>query len=400
MGQNGVTKHSYFDAQEWMAQGSMGKSEFLDEFHRTFKALLPRYFNSAAPLGMSVTGGFDSRMILSCLDLEPGQLPCYTFGGLAGETYDVRIGRAVAQSCGQRHSLIRLDGSFLAGFPRYAERTVLLAEGCHDALGAHDLFFNERARTIAPIRMSGKFGSEIVRGSRHFKTSPPLSSLFDPGFHAFVTQARDTLAAMDSGDPLSFAAFVEIPLHEYGRLAIEQSQLTFGTPYTDNELVALMYRGRQLDWSDDDIPAHVIAAEAPELLRIRTDRGHRQGQSRPARWLADLFFWRLLYKADWVFNNEPSRYARPISLMRALHLDTVFMGRHIFSRYGRWLQAELAGYTKAVLLDGRTLTRPYLNGKALERMVLDHITGRRSHVVEINKALTIELVQRLLVEAT
>ena len=53
---------------------------------------------------------------------------------------------------------------------------------------------------------------------------------------------------------------------------------------------------------------------------------------------------------------------------------------------------------KAILLDDRTLNRPYLNRKTIEEVVKGHTKGYRNYTIEITQLLTIELIQRLLIE--
>ena len=44
---------------------------------------------ASARIGMSLTGGLDTRMIMAWQEAEPGSLPCYTFGGMFRECQDV-----------------------------------------------------------------------------------------------------------------------------------------------------------------------------------------------------------------------------------------------------------------------------------------------------------------------
>jgi hypothetical protein len=48
-----------------------------------------------------------------------------------------------------------------------------------------------------------------------------------------------------------------------------------------------------------------------------------------------------------------------------------------------------------MLLDPRTLSRPYLEPKAVETIVHGHLDGGRNYTTEIHKLLTLELMQRL-----
>src|SRR6266700_2404172 len=51
------------------------------ELQETFKRVLPRYFESESRIGISLTAGLDSRMIMACLP-KGGEKPvCYTFAG-------------------------------------------------------------------------------------------------------------------------------------------------------------------------------------------------------------------------------------------------------------------------------------------------------------------------------
>jgi len=54
-----------------------------------FLNILPRYFNSKEPIGMSLTGGLDIRMIMVCINQPPESLPCYTFGGMYRDSFDI-----------------------------------------------------------------------------------------------------------------------------------------------------------------------------------------------------------------------------------------------------------------------------------------------------------------------
>jgi len=393
-----VSKGSYFSLDAWEHQDPLNQEAFFRAIEETFQGLLSRYFNVKQPVGMSLTGGLDSRMIMACLDLLPGQLPCYTFGGIAGETYDVRIARQVAEACGQPHTVLRLDQNFLSNFPVYAEETVYVTDGCHSVCGAHDVFFNRLAREIAPIRMSGKFGSEIVRGTSQFKTRLPSEALFDPDFYGYVLEAGKTLSNISGGNKVSFAAFKEMPWHEYGCLAIEQMQLTIETPFVDNDLVNLMYQGISTVSDPHQIPLHIIKHYKPKLLDTMTDRGFRGNSSYLVSRCSELFYGYLLFKADWFFNYTPLKYSRTASFLEQYNVGRLFTGRHLPARYCNWFRTEFSEYLCDVLLDMRTTTRPFFNSKSLERIVLSHLRGTRSYLTEINKALSAELICRRLIE--
>src|SRR5205807_5609633 len=110
--------------------------------------------------------GLDTRAIMTSLHLQDRSFPCYTFGGVWGDTFDVAIARKLAAVYNQPYHAIKLNADFFKNFAALAEQTVYISDGAHNAFGAHDLYFNRIARKIAPVRLTGKYGSEIVRGRR------------------------------------------------------------------------------------------------------------------------------------------------------------------------------------------------------------------------------------------
>jgi asparagine synthase (glutamine-hydrolysing) len=63
-----------------------------------------------------------------------------------------------------------------------------------------------------------------------------------------------------------------------------------------------------------------------------------------------------------------------------------------------WYRDVLSKYVRDMLLDPRTLSRPYLEGKGLETVVRGHLKGDRNYTTEIHKVLTLELLHRLFLD--
>ena len=151
-------KANYFEAASWENQEVLGQEDYYQQLRDVFSQTLPHYFNGHEKIGMSLTGGLDTRMIMAWRRFALGSLPCYSFGGMYRDCQDVRMARKVAGLCGQTHEVIPVDKKFLSKFADYAERTVYLTDGCAEVNRAADLYVNERAREIAPVRMTGNYG--------------------------------------------------------------------------------------------------------------------------------------------------------------------------------------------------------------------------------------------------
>jgi len=71
----------------------------------------------------------------------------------------------------------------------------------------------------------------------------------------------------------------------------------------------------------------------------------------------------------------PQWVARIDHGLSSLRLERVFLGRHKFTHFRVWYRDALANYIREMLLDSRTLSRPYIQRDTLERLVEGHLKG-------------------------
>jgi asparagine synthase (glutamine-hydrolysing) len=398
------SKARYFDPVEWEEQGTLDSEAYYSELKEAFSRNLPRYFNGQEKVGISLTGGLDSRMIMAWSKAAPGSLPSYTFGGPFRECHDVRIARKVAQICQQPHQVISVDSDFFSRFPHYAERTVYLSDGYAAVSRATDLYTNEIAAKIAPVRMTGNYGSEILRRLRAFKPADPSPGLFQPEFLRNVDLAKQTYHHIFQGHAVSFTAFRQAPWYQYGLLALEQTQLSIRSPFLDNDVVRIAFRAPKSDIVKSDLfenngeCSRLIEDGSAALHRLPTDRGlggEDGWSSQISRAILEFSF-----KAEYAYDyGMPQWLAKVDHAFAPLHLERLFLGRHKFCHYRVWYRDKLSAYVREMLLDSRTLSRPYIERKVLESMVQSHLKGRANWTSDIHRLLTLELQQRLFIDS-
>jgi asparagine synthase (glutamine-hydrolysing) len=394
-----VQKGAYFHPGEWENQPSLEPEAYYRELRGVFARNLPRYFRSREAIGLSLTGGLDTRMIMAWQQTPSNSLPCYTFGGMFRDCRDVVVARQVAQECRQTHRVIPIGSEFLSRFGGYAERTVYVSDGCADVSRAPDLYVNEHARNVAPVRMTGNYGGEVLRGVRAFKFVEPVAGLFHDDVQRSIREAATTFESLAAVHPVSFAAFRQAPWHHYGLLALEQTQLSLRSPYLDNDLVRTVYRAPNSNLVGSDVCFRLIADGSPALSRIATDTGLIDGRRRPTTQIAQRIL-RFLWRAEYAYDlGMPQWLARADHVLSPLHLERLFLGRHKFCHFRVWYREALSGYVREMLLDPRTLARPYLVAARVEAIVNGHLRGERNYTKEIHTILTLELVHRLLVDS-
>jgi asparagine synthase (glutamine-hydrolysing) len=392
-------KCTYFDPKKWEEQTPLDAESFYQNLRHSLAKNLPNYFEAPKPVAIALTGGMDTRTILAQYRPLPGSLPTYTFGGMIRECRDVQLARRIAEICRQKHEVITVGKEFLNKFPYYADKTVYVTEGGVDVYRASDLYVSEKARSIAPTKVVGTYGSEIIRHAVMFKPTLSGEELFDPEVASHVRRAFETYAAIREVHPTTFAAFRQSPWYHHGVLAIEQTQLTVRSPFLGNDFVAAAYRAPATMQPDEDVRLRLIADGSQALRQVPSDRGVG-GRLDPLTSALLRAYYEFTFKADYACDyGMPQWAARVNSWLSPLHLERIFLGRHKFLHYRVWYRDALAGYVQEMLLDSRTLSRAFLKRQNVEAAVMGHVRGNRNATTAIHKLLTLELLFRRFFDA-
>jgi asparagine synthase (glutamine-hydrolysing) len=390
-------KGTYFESKAWEDQEPLPVETYYRELREVFSGIIPKYFGGDRQVAISLTGGIDSRLILAWLDAPPDSIQCFSFGGPFRDCHDVRIAQKVANLCHQPHRTIYLGQEFLEKFPHYSERTVFLTDGCVSVMHSPDLYINEIARTISPVRMTGNYGSEVLRGHVAFRPGRILPGVFSSDFSPYIDLAQQTYANQKTSSPVSFAAFRQAPWHHYGLLSLEETQLSVRTPYFDNKLVQTVFRAPVNSLNAADLSIRLIKDGNPALAQIPTDRGLTadSGPWGRLRHEYDEFTFKAEYAYDYGMPQWVSRIDHSVSW---LHLERLFLGRHKFYHFRVWYRDALSNYVREMLLDPLSLSRSYVNRKSVEAIVEGHLRLGRNYTTEIHKLLSLELLHRLLID--
>ncbi len=393
------TEGYYFRPEEWERQPPLDEERFQTRFEETFASILPAYVTSPEAVGISVTGGLDTRMIMACLPPAARRQPvCYTYVGLSGRTLDARLGARVAAACGLQHHDLRVGADFLADFGAQVDRTVFITDGCAGALQAHELYYSRLARALSPVRLTGNYGSEVLRGVSTFKPLRLAPDLFAPAVAGGGAEGASAAEA-DALHPITRAAFREVPWHLFGVLAAARSELIVRSPYLDNRIVALAYRAPERVRQTADAALRLIAAKSPALAAIPSDRGLVAGRNGAAT-LPRQLFCNATFKLDYLYaHGLPHRLSRLAPVIASL-AGTGLLGLHKFLLYRAWFRRELAPYVTEVLGDPRTRQLPFWNGGVLPSIIADHVKGRRNYTDELHLILTLEAIDRTLIRGS
>jgi len=315
------------------------------------------------------------------------------------ESADVTIARRIARLCQQPHTTLRLDEGFFPNFLDLAQRCIYITDGGIDVSAATGLYVNRLAKDIAPVRMTGNYGSEILRGNVALRAHSVFEGAYSPDFAPYFKKAAETYAAEREGlSSLAFIVGKQVSWFHYPRLAEEQSELMIRAPYLDNELVSLAYRSPQGSLLNKQLAQRYTTEMLPSLANLATDRGLLE----PPPFVPRKFFefsTELMPHAEYRFDyGMPHWLAKVERMLNPLRLERLLLGRQKYYHFRTWYRYALAGIVKEVLLDPRTLSRPYLNRRQVEAIVDAHTSGTGNYTTEIHRLMTCELIQRQLIE--
>jgi asparagine synthase (glutamine-hydrolysing) len=380
----------YFSFADWENQIVLPQEEFYPKLAETISRVFPMYAAGMEKVALSLTAGLDTRTLLAGL---PGDhvLPCYTFGGPWSELLDIRIARKIAQISSQPFTAITADETFLKNFPKFAQRTVHISDGTHDAFSAHDVYFNAIARQIAPVRLTGKFGSEVVRIRRLIPSMSYPGDLLRPELRQVVDRLP-RFAELGARHPLTRVVAEEIPWHEFGRVSIEQSQITLRTPYMDNELVKLMYQAPPEVRGEGLVQERYVRERSPALSAVPTNMGIFATER---RLLTKLLYVGLrgLLKLEYIYLFTTPHWMTRIDRRFAwLRLERILSGRQKWEGYRIWINTDFAAFIRETLLRPGAHHSQFFQREAVERMVTRHVEGTHNYLNEINRVLTFELI--------
>jgi asparagine synthase (glutamine-hydrolysing) len=384
----------YFSPAEWESLPALDEARYEEALAATLRRIVPAYARAPTRVGIALTGGLDTRMVMACLSESTRAPVCYTYAGLQGDTLDVRIARQVAARCGLEHHTLRIGDDFVGDFPRYLDSTVAVTDGTAGALAAHEIYLSKMARTLSPFRLTGNFGSEILRSMSTFKPVGLDPTVFSPGMRNSMVRAMDDERG-HTAHPVTHAAFEEIPWHLHGMLAAGRSELAFRTPFLDNDVVRLAYAAPVRARRSPRAAFAVIRAGNPALAAMPTDRGIAAGTPGMFALMRRLAA-SVTFKLDYYVNEGLPPGLAVLDRAQPALTRAGILGLHKYLPYRAWFRGPLAPYVQSVAASRRVRTMPWLDATGVAAVVRDHLEGRRNRLREINAILTLEAVDRLL----
>jgi asparagine synthase (glutamine-hydrolysing) len=378
------------------------RAEYISEIREAFTAAVERSLSGTHRFGLALSGGLDSRAILSAANGASSSVLTWTLGvkGCADEV----IAEQLALASGASHAFFELNDRYLQDFLPNLRRMVALTDGMYLSHGLTEMLAvgflatttiqvllrghgGELAKTklayplqtddqIASFTRTDQLVPYLLARGNYLSRSIEWKELFTASwFNRMRDVPRASLEESLAGislEPMNQCSYLY--LHEHHRrftiasLELFRHVVDIRLPFVDRRFLEVLLRGKP-EWRQDTSLHQAMIAGRPALLRIRDSNTGAPVDAGPlAGFLLDRFN----------------------SLFRRMHVP----GYRHYHDFHRWMRDQLLSSVEAILFAPQSLDRGMLRRDGLRRLVEDTREGRADHGYLLTILLIIELWQQ------
>ena len=390
------------------ASGGKGLNALLEDAVEAFQASVAVRSREADTIGVSLSGGYDSRTIMAAVDHRRCHVQSLTLDVSGGA--DQAIAQRIAKLTNglENHRFVCNSDAFFSKWPAYVREMTHLTDGMYydeacvmmptldayrdmgvgvvlrghggELARMHEAYELRCSRHLLKCTTQEGLKSELFRRMTVGCRGEELTNLLTPdlGLGA-VEAARASLDEAFSGIDPKWHVVDQISciyVQEYLRrqcvpsLAQLRSRVEVRLPYLDREYVCRVLRLPPTMRLTTQTHNHILRRCRPELLRVmNANTGIHAGAPMAVQQLSRRW---------WKFARDHLGYER-------------------FAHYvdpPAWLRGPLRSAVSDVLLDRRTLSRGIFQPGSLRRLLEEHTSGRTDHSAILLIALGVELWQR------
>jgi asparagine synthase (glutamine-hydrolysing) len=367
------------------------------ELQRLIDESVSLHLESEVPLGAFLSGGVDSSTVVATMcKLAPGRVQTFSIGFEEEEFNEAPYAAQVARALGTQHTelIVRPDADELvedvvtafdepfadsSALPTYlvaelARRTVTVAlsgDGGDELFGGYTRYEQTIARGTIPRLLRGPLGA-LARRLPHaaYGRNYLIDSARSPRGRYTATVAVP-LAAGEGGMAAAAVASTMPPFEQYLDAAFDQSygrdfmtQMTLVDmlTYLPGDILTKVDRMSMKVSLEARVPLldHVLAEFAvslPGALKLRDGSG------------------------KWILRRAVEDLVPPIALRKEKHGFAVPLAP--------WFRGPLRHRLDALVRSGSRLD-PWIDRVALERVVAEHVRGRRDHSHELWRLIVLD----------
>ncbi|HSK76813.1 MAG TPA: asparagine synthase-related protein [Thermoanaerobaculia bacterium] len=376
-----------------------------EEVAGLFARAVTRRLAPRESLGISLSGGLDSRSVVAALGEAARGVASHTVG--LPECRDRSVAEGIARVAGTRHTFLTLAEPCPESFEAVLGRLVWMTEGLYSGLQGTaarvvDYFATNPFRAVLrghggeavkaelayPLKIDARMrclsspeaiARSIYRQGNVVRGDLPPEELFAPSRLAAIregplTSVREALEAVDADltpEDLALCFYLRewVRRRVVASLALFRPYVEVRMPFLDEDFLDLVLKLPLEKRSRGEIQTLLVRRFMPALLTIsNSNTGASLNAGRLGRFLAS--------------GLDAAR--------RRLRLP----GHRHYVELERWHRGPLRAPLERVLFDERTLSRGLYRPEGLRKVFDDHMTGRRCRTNLLCAIVELELFHR------
>ena len=384
------------------------ESVYREELVAHLRRSIQRQNYDHLPVGLLLSGGLDSRVILAELADQGTRQPLQTFTWSIPNSDDARIARELSSKIGTRHHFFELKPDWLL---HKAEKAVRITDGMGNLVNLHALATLDEEAALASVIYKGFLGDAMFGfGLRpRFWADYDENTLFDIHLQAYrdydvlsfdlpthgwifsdellrangdrlMDDFRTGMLASGvkqlAAQRLYFDFTQRVPRMTLNGVLVVRDRAAVRLPFADNDLLDFSARMPPGLLYERRVMVEAFIEAYPKLARVPIARtGLPMVSCAREMWLRNWQFakWHLRRKGmEWLVGPP----TRP------------------YKDYQSWFRGRLRPWIERTLLDPLTLNRGYYKPESVRQLVADHMSGK-NHTVKIGAMMAIELWHRM-----
>ncbi|UCD05543.1 MAG: hypothetical protein JSV98_10610 [candidate division WOR-3 bacterium] len=316
IGDSGFTQRNYWSPLSLFTKELVSADDSIAQTERLLKKAVNKMHAGMSSVGVSLTGGFDGRTVLSLIDRPKEDLVLYSFGEPGSK--DISIPLAISRQLSYEYVPVCLDDDYGNNiFTEYAKECIIRSD-CRSTLArAHYLYALDLMSQRVGVVLTGNCGSELIRpvhmtgevinpnAKIFFKLleNGNISTTFDQFVIPRYFKIEEILLVKDrvcealagnalSGEPLTLnQKFYHFLIKEVFRkyfgteMAMEDGYVHNRSPYLDDDFIDFIFQtplcGANYNFFEDNplvringqlLYARIINNNNASLARFRTNR--------------------------------------------------------------------------------------------------------------------------------
>lgn len=161
----------YYDlAEKLPVSPSYNWKETFEQTPKLFNKSIDVITKGESRINAALTGGFDSRTILSRLIDYVGEMQFYSWGATKQST-DVSIPESICKKLGLEYIWVQLGAAFLSNYGKYADMLLFFTDGLGNIKRCNQMYSHYQLSSYARLNLTGAIGSELLRPNNGLDTN-------------------------------------------------------------------------------------------------------------------------------------------------------------------------------------------------------------------------------------